>query len=112
MTNASAGAIGERTARPGLDWFRFLYVACIVGLSIQTLTGARGIADHHFWLAAVEIVAALLLLARRTQIVGMVLLLAVYAVATIITLHVGHLPLYLVIYAGAAIAIVQRRREV
>jgi hypothetical protein len=88
-----------------LTWFRLLYVACIIGLSVQTAAGARGSADHHFWLAVVEILGALLLAWRRTQMAGLVVLLGVYAIATIITLHAGHLPLYLILYAGAAVAI-------
>jgi len=81
-----------------------LYVACIVALSVQTMTDARGLRDHHIWLAALEIIGALLLLSSAAlQHVGLVILLAVYAVAAVVTIHAGHLPIYLALYAGTAL---------
>jgi hypothetical protein len=90
-----------------LHWYRLTYVACIVALSVQTALGARNFADHHFWLAAIEIGAALLMLARRSQVAGLVLLLAVYAVAAAVTLHLGKSPAHLVLYAASAMLIVR-----
>jgi len=70
------------------------------------MTCAKGLADHHFWLAAIEIVASLLLLFRRTQRVGLPLLLAVFSVAMILNLHNGGLPFGLVLFGASAVTIV------
>jgi hypothetical protein len=86
--------------------YRAIFVAVIVALSIQTMTYAKGLADHHFWLAAIEIVASLLLLFRRTQRVGLPLLLAVFSVAMILNLHNGGLPFGLVLFGASAVTIV------
>ena len=88
-------------------WYAPAYVACIVGLSAQTMTAARGVSDHHFWLAAIEMVAALGLLFAVTRRAALVLLLLVYALAAIVTMHRGHLPVYLVLYAASAVCLVQ-----
>lgn len=90
-----------------LGWFRLLYVASIIGLSVQTMIAARGLRDHHIWLAAVEIIGALMLLTPTLQRVGLSVLLAVYAVAAVITIHGGHIPIYLALYAGTAVFLVQ-----
>ena len=92
-------------------WYRVLYVACIVALSVQTMVAARGVSDHHFWLPVIEIVGALLLLLSRTQRAGLAILLVVYAVAGVVTIHSGHLPVYLLLYAGSAALLVQLERE-
>ncbi len=88
-------------------WYAPIYVACIVGLSLQTIVAARGISDHHFWLAAIEILAVLGLLWPPVRRASLVLLLLVYLCAAVITLHLGHLPIYLVLYAASAVCVVQ-----
>jgi len=89
-----------------LGVYRAIFVAVIVALSIQTMTYAKGLADHHFWLAAIEIVASLLLLVRRTQRVGLSLLLAVFSVAIVLNLVSGGLPFGLVLFGASAVTIV------
>ena len=86
--------------------YRVIFVALIIALSIQTMTRAKRFSDHHFWLAAIEIAASLLLLARRTQIGGLALLLAVFSVAGIHDLVTGGLPFGLVLFAASATTIV------
>jgi hypothetical protein len=104
-----SSAVQRPEPRPfAVGWFRLLYVACIVALSVQTMVVAKGVLDHHFWLAALEIVGALLLLVATLQRIGLVILLAVYTVAALITIHAGHLPIYLALYAGTAVFLVQR----
>jgi hypothetical protein len=91
-------------------WFRVLYVGCIVALSLQAMHGAVSLRDHRAWLPAFEILGALLLLGRRLQRAGLAILLAVYLIAGVLTLHMGHLPVYLLLYAGAAIFLVRYDR--
>jgi hypothetical protein len=93
-----------------LAWYRAIYVACIVELSVETALHADSLSDHHFWLAAIEIGAALLLLFRRTQVPGLVLLLLVYALAGTVTALMGRVPAYLLLYAASALLIVRLDR--
>lgn len=103
-------ALGEPSTVPcGLSWFRPFYVACIVALSAVSLRQTRGPHDHHAWLAALEIVGALLLLVLQTRRAGLVLLLFVYGVATALTVQNGQVPFHLVLYAGTAIFLAQFR---
>lgn len=108
-SRASAGPAGSGDQRPApsadLAWFRVVYVACIAAMSVQAMAGAASFADHHAWLAALEIVAAALLLPRRTRLAGLVVLLLVYAVAAVVTLHLGRLPIYLLLYAASAVLV-------
>jgi len=89
-------------------WFGPFYAACIIGLSVQTMLSAHGLRDHHAWLPALEIVGALLLIVRRFRIVGLVILLLVFAIAGVITVHAERVPLYLILYAGTAVYLAQR----
>ncbi len=62
-------------------------------------------------LGAVEIVAALLLLLRRTQVFGAGLLLLVFAIATVATLATGAFPARFFYYAATALLIVSLDRK-
>lgn len=106
----ATGSPSAERGRLPQGWFRLLYVACIVGLSLQTMVQTHGLTDHHTWLAGLEIVGALLLLGRQLQRIGLALLLIVYAIAAALIVHQGHLPLFLVLYAGTAIFLVQGGR--
>jgi hypothetical protein len=86
--------------------YRALFVAVIIGLSLETMTRAKQFSDHHFWLAAIEIVACLLFLVRRTQVAGLALLLAVFSVAAIHDIVTGGLPFGLVLFGASATTIV------
>jgi hypothetical protein len=95
--------------RPGvraLAVYRVVFVGCIVVMSVRTALSATSVADHHFWLAAIEAIAALLLLPRRTQRGGLALLLAVFAAVAAHELLTGGMPIDLVLYGASAIAIV------
>lgn len=105
---SSAVSTGKQESRLVVPtWFRVLYVVCIVALSVQAMVSTTGPRDHHTWLPALEIVGALLLLSVTLQRAGLVILLCVYALAAIITIHSGHLPIYLLLYAGTALFLVQ-----
>jgi hypothetical protein len=67
----------------------------------------HGIADHHGWLAALETIGAVMLIMPRVRKIGLVILLLVFVGATVIILRAGHLPIYLVLYAGTALFIYQ-----
>jgi hypothetical protein len=89
-----------------LQVYRAFFVAVIIALSVQTLLHAKGLADHHFWLATIEIVASLLFLFRKTQRVGLPLLLAVFSVAIFLNVQNGGLPFGLVLFGASAVTIV------
>lgn len=95
-----------------LRTYRVLFVAVIVGLSVETITHAKRVSDHHFWLAAIEIVGCLLFLARRTQVAGLALLLATFSVAAIHDAVTGNVPFSLVLFGASAVTIVLLDRAI
>ena len=95
-----------------LRGYRVLFVAVILGLSVQTMTRAKQLTDHHFWLAAIEILGCLLFLARRTQIAGLCLLLATFSVAAIHDIVTGYVPFSLVLFGASAVTIVLLDRAI
>ncbi|PYI87193.1 MAG: hypothetical protein DMF03_13965, partial [Verrucomicrobia bacterium] len=63
---------------------------------------------HHadlVWLGSVEIAAALFFLLKRTRVVGLTLLLAVYVIATAAESVSGGLPIRFLIYGASAILV-------
>jgi hypothetical protein len=103
-----------------LRGFRYVYVAYIVYASAKTLVFALG-AMHGLplmfhlpvflmGLASLEIAAALLFLAERHEVTACAALLAIYAVASAITVAQGEVPAHLVFYAATALFIVVSRR--
>jgi hypothetical protein len=95
-----------------LGAYRAIFVAVIIALSVQTAMHAKRLTDHHFWLAAIEVIAALLLLPRRTQQLGLGLLLAVISVVAIHDLATGELPFSLILFAASATTIVLLDRAI
>jgi hypothetical protein len=95
-----------------LGVYRAIFVAVIIALSVQTALHAKRLTDHHFWLAAIEIIASLLLLVRRSQRVGLGLLLAVFAVVTIHDIATGGLPFALLLFGASAVTIVLLDRAI
>jgi hypothetical protein len=95
-----------------IAWYRVIFVAVIIALSVETMTRAKRLTDHHFWLAAIEIIACLLLLIRRTQTVGLALLLAVISVVAIHDVVTGGLPFGLVLFGASATTIVLLDRAI
>lgn len=98
------------TAIRPVVWYRLVYVACIVYLSIETAVGARGLADHHLWIGSAEAVAAAMLLFRAVRYFGLAALLVIYALVAGTTVAAGHVPAHLIIYAASAVLIVQLDR--
>ena len=90
-------------------WYAVFYALCIAAMGALTMTTARSMSDHRAWLPVLEIIGVVLLLVRRTAIAGVVLLLVVYGFAAVHSLHSGHIPLDLVLYAGTAVFIAQLR---
>jgi hypothetical protein len=85
-------------------WYRAIYAACIVYLSVRTMLVATAVTDHHFWLAAIEIIGVVLFLFTTTRRAGFVALLVVYAIAALHDILVGHVPAALILYAVSAAA--------
>jgi hypothetical protein len=92
--------------RRALWWYRVVYSACIIVMSVETAARARNMVDHRFWLGGLEIIGALMLLIRRVQVVGLVILFAVYAVAAVHASVSGEIPAGLVLFAASAWIIV------
>ena len=95
-----------------LRWYRIAFVACIVALGASTVWRSAGAPfrpehAHAAILGMVEVIMALLMLTRRTQVAGVAGLLVVLAIATVITIASRQLPFHLVLYAASAIAILQ-----
>lgn len=85
-------------------WYPNLYVLCIVALSIQIMLGADSSRDHRrVLMGVIEIFAALGMLIPIARTASLELLLAVFLLATILTVHFGRLPTSLIIYAASAI---------
>lgn len=95
-----------------LRTYRVLFVAMIIGLSVETMMHAKRFSDHHFWLAAIEIVGCLLFLVRRTQVAGLSLLLATFSVAAIHDVASGYVPFALVLFGASAVTIVLLDRAI
>ena len=98
--------------------FRTIYVAFILTASLTTLIGlkapvhhAHEAASHLAILAGVEIFAALLFLFRRSEIWACAILLAVYAVATAMSVAFGDWSLRFVYYGATAVFIVIAARN-
>jgi hypothetical protein len=91
-------------------WYRFVYVACIAYMGVETVRGAHGVADHHFWIGATETAAVLLLLYRPLRSAAFTALLAIYALVAGISIASGHVPAHLILYAASALLIVQLDR--
>ena len=74
--------MGMRIARI-LTLYRWWYGLLILTASVQTLLAERG-ESHVVLLATVEVAGAVLLLWRRTQFIGLIVLLVVFAVAQLL----------------------------
>jgi len=92
---------------------RWSYVAFIVYASAHTAIAAHTAHGPHGWpiaiLALVEIVAALALLITPLERAACIVLLAVYAIATVLTVAEGEAPLRFLYYATTALALVWGR---
>jgi hypothetical protein len=96
------------TAQRILAVYRWLFVALILVASFQTLTAEHD--GHATALAITEIPGALLLLARRTQWAGAVLLLVVFTAAQAISIAHGNYPTRFLQYAASTVLIVMLGR--
>ena len=82
--------------------YRYVFAGLLLIATIQTL-----LVEHDaIALAAIEIVAILLFLWRRTELFGAGLLLAVFAFAQALTVAHGQWPTHLLQYAATTIFIV------
>jgi hypothetical protein len=92
-------------SRRVLGAYRCSFCLLILIASVQTLLAGPA-APQVVALAAVEITGALLLLWRRTQWLGLPLLLLVFASAELLAAHSGSWPTRFVQYAASALLIV------
>jgi len=88
-----------------LSTYRWVYCLLILVASVQSLIGEHG-ASHVALLASAEIAGAVLLLWRRTQVIGLILLLAVFAFAQLLAALESEWPTRFVQYAASALMIV------
>jgi hypothetical protein len=93
------------SARGLLCAYRLLFCGLITVASVQTLAREHAL-PHVAALAATEILAALLLLLRRTQWLGLALLLLVFAGAQLLAALTGEWPTRFLQYAASALLIV------
>jgi NADH:ubiquinone oxidoreductase subunit 6 (subunit J) len=92
-----------------LTVYRVIFSALIVVASVQTLRAAH--ADHGILLlAGSEIAGALILCWRRTQWLGALLLLVVFAAAQVTSAMQGEWPMRFLLYAASALLIVTMDR--
>jgi hypothetical protein len=89
--------------------YRMFFCALLLLASLQTLLTERAV-PHVAPLASAEIAGALLLAGRRTQELGLALLLVVFACAQLLAAHQGAWPTRFVQYAGSALVIVLLER--
>jgi len=82
-----------------------VYAALIIWASAVTIWRALGHQADLVWLGSVEIAAALFFLLKRTRVVGLTLLLAVYVIATAAESVSGGLPIRFLIYGASAILV-------
>jgi hypothetical protein len=94
-----------------LQAYRLIFVALIIIASAQVFFTAP-VSPHHAVLAAVEIIGALMLISRRTQLIGAAVLLCVFATAQVISASNGQWPTHYLQYAASTLVIVllSRRR--
>ena len=90
--------------------FRLVFVAFIVFASASALLNAGAIASsahlassHILVLASAEIVAALGLLWRRTERAAAVALILVFAIAAVLDMRAGEIPVRYVYYAATTL---------
>jgi hypothetical protein len=95
--------ISRLTPRRAVGAYAVLFSLFIVWASWGTALGQDA---HHGaairWLGMVEIGGALFFVAPRTRSIGLVMLCAVFAVASAIVLHLGLWPVRFLFYAGSA----------
>jgi len=99
--------------------FRLIFVAFIVFVSSEALLAAGTIAGHAHLasshiiaLASAEIIAAVLLLWRRTERVASAALVLIFAIAAVLDTRAGDIPVRYAYYAATVLFIVflSRRR--
>ena len=93
------------SARRLLESYRLIFAGLILVASVQTLVSEHAV-PHVVPLAATEVLGALLLCARRTQWVGLALLLLVFAGAQLLAALAGDWPTRFLQYAASALLIV------
>ena len=97
---------------PALTLYRGIFVAYISYSSAMTAIQEGTAASPILWLAATEIIAALCFLWRRTQIIGLALLLAIFALAFVLETIGRDFPVRFIYFAATAWFIVYIDRTV
>jgi hypothetical protein len=86
-----------------INSYLVVYAALIIWASAVTIWRALGHQADLVWLGSVEIAAAFFFLLKRTRVVGLMLLLAVYVIATVAESISGGLPIRFLIYGASAL---------
>jgi len=86
--------------------YRACFVAVITLASVQAMFSGHEGGHSIVALAAAEIAGALALLWPRTQIAGACVLLAVFALAQVLSARAGHWPTQFLQYAASTVLIV------
>jgi len=92
-------------AARAINSYLVVYAALIIWASAVTILRAREHQADLVWLGSVEIAAALFFLLRKTRMVDLMLLLAVYVIATVAESVSGGLPIRFLIYAASALLV-------
>ena len=92
--------------------YRVTFVALLSCASVQALLAGNEGGHNIVPLAAAEIVGAVALLWRRTQLPGACVLLAVFAVAQVLSALAGHWPTQFLQYAASTVFIVTLDRAI
>jgi len=88
-----------------INCYLVVYAALIIWASSVTIWRALGHQADLVWLGSVEVAAALFFLLKRTRVVGLTLLLAVYVIATVAESISGGLPIRFLIYGASALLV-------
>jgi hypothetical protein len=92
--------------------YRVTFVALLSVASVEALLAGHEGGHNVAPLAAAELVGAVLLLWRRTQLPGACVLLAVFAVAQMLAALAGHWPTHLLQYAASTVLILTLDRAI
>jgi hypothetical protein len=88
-----------------LEIYRASFIALLVFASAATVLAGHESGSHIVPLAAAEIVGALALLSRRTRLAGACVLLAVFALAQLLSALAGYWPTQFLQYAASTLLI-------
>src|ERR1700753_780698 len=105
-THLCASGNAAMRAAQTLAVYRWVFVILILVASLRVLAAVHAVTGHAFLLSLAETAGALLLTWRKTQLLGASLLVAVFAVAEVLSALEGVWAVSYLLYAAAAVFIV------